>query len=82
MNEKLTKNCSTPFYLSGSAPRNVVQLGFETDAFQRQKEHGGADVGNPGYEFPGAPLDTYAPTFSQAHRSSCCVVWARLAWCP
>jgi choline-glycine betaine transporter len=42
-----------------------VELGFATDAFQRQKQHGNFGnehvdaVHKPNYIYPGAPLDTY-----------------------
>jgi len=52
------------------------ELGFTTDAFIRQKEHGnpGNDyvdaVGKPGYEFPGAPKDMYGLDGSTAEGGS------------
>jgi len=52
------------------------ELGFSTDAFVRQKEHGNpgndfvSPVGNPGYEFPGAPLDVYGLNGAKAEGGS------------
>ena len=49
----------------GHYMQHVVELGFQTDAFQRQRQHGTAAgeytgaVNKPDYIFPGAPLDAY-----------------------
>ena len=57
---------------TGHYIQNFIQLGFQTDAFQRQKQHGNpggtydgtviSAINKPDYLFPGAPLDAYNAT--------------------